>query len=80
MPPPEAERLFLSSLASLHPSSLLSSRVEVGGGVVRLVEEGEEHPLPPSGLLLVGAGKAVLGLAAHLVALLGDQVGLTPDT
>ena len=71
-----SEQLFLSSLSSLQPASLLDPRLRVDRGRLSLVTEGKEQhfSIPPSGLVLAGFGKAVLGLAAHLATRLGNQV------
>ena len=70
-----SEQLFLSSLSSLQPTSLLDPRLWVDRGRLSLVTEGKEQhfSIPSSGLVLAGFGKAVLGLAAHLATRLSDQ-------
>ena len=73
-----AEKLFLSSLESLQPEKLLEKRLTVEGSKVKLLATGsqpEKHfDIPEKGLLLVGFGKAVLGIASHLVSLLEKRV------
>ena len=73
-----AEQLFLSSLESLQPEKLLERRLTVDGSKLKLLareSQPEKHfNIPDQGLFLVGFGKAVLGIAAHLVSLLEKQV------
>ena len=76
-----AEQLFLSSLESLQPEKLLEKRLSVDGSKLQLLAGGggdqepeKEFDIPEQGLYLVGFGKAVLGIAAHLVSLLDKRV------
>ena len=74
-PPPLSEQLLISSLPSLLPPALLSASLRVEQGCLTLLQDPPlSLPIPSQGLHLAGAGKAVLGLASHLVGLLGDQV------
>merc|ERR1711971_758269 len=76
-----AEQLFLSSLESLQPEKLLKKRLRVDGSKLQLLTAGgggqepeKGFDIPEQGLCLVGFGKAVLGIAAHLVSLLDTRV------
>lgn len=74
-----AEQLFRSSLECLQPEKLLEKRLRIDGSKLQLLAAGERQPekqfdIPDQGLYLVGFGKAVLGIAAHLVSLLDKRV------
>ena len=73
-----AEHLFLASLQSLKPEKLLERTLNIEGSNLKLLatdnSSEKNFDIPKQGLYLVGFGKAVLGIAAHIVSLLDKRV------